>query len=329
MGHIFISYSHKDTEYAHRFADHLHGMGFDVWIDERLDYGSQWPHEIQKQLDTCDAFLLIMSPRSFASEWVQSELQRAKRKLKPIFPLLLEGDEPWLSVESIQYYDVRGEKLPDAKFYSNLKRVVSVGHADTTLGMSKKVVGTQPAGTKTPKSGINPILLVGAPGLLLVIFAACAGSVLGMGYLVSQLRPPPMSESSLTLQQTATATSIPPTETAIPPTNTPRFPAPAIDSVSLREETTSSGLVIYQDVHFHDDDGDAYLIDFTLVSDLPDAVIRDGPIEQSSQEQKTGAIHTGTWRCGSGDYQVTLQVTILDRAGNRSNTVEFTMFCHN
>ena len=56
---------------------------------------------------------------------MQSELQRAKRKLKPIIPLLLEGDEPWLSVESTQYYDVRGERLPDTKFYSALRRVAS------------------------------------------------------------------------------------------------------------------------------------------------------------------------------------------------------------
>jgi formylglycine-generating enzyme required for sulfatase activity len=125
MGHIFISYSHNDTDYAHRLADTLQAEGFDVWIDARIDYGSQWPLEIQKQLDSCDAFILIMTPRSFASEWVQSELQRAKRKLKPIIPLLLEGDEPWLSVESTQYYDVRGGKLPDTKFYSALRRVAS------------------------------------------------------------------------------------------------------------------------------------------------------------------------------------------------------------
>lgn len=125
MGHIFISYSHQDSEYAHALAANLQGMGFETWIDERLDYGSQWPHELQKQLDTSSAFVLIMSPRSYASEWVQSELQRAKRKAKPIFPLLLEGDEPWLSVESTQYYDVRGEKFPDAKFYSAVRKVAS------------------------------------------------------------------------------------------------------------------------------------------------------------------------------------------------------------
>ena len=67
MGHIFISYSHKDTKYAHELAENLQNMGFDVWIDERLDYGSQWPQELQKQLDGCSAFILIMSPRSYAS----------------------------------------------------------------------------------------------------------------------------------------------------------------------------------------------------------------------------------------------------------------------
>jgi formylglycine-generating enzyme required for sulfatase activity len=137
MGHIFVSYSHKDTDYAHALAESLHGMGFEVWIDERLDYGSQWPQELQKQLDSCTAFILIMSPRSYDSEWVQSELQRAKRKLKPVFPLLLEGDEPWLSVESTQYYDVRGGVSPDAKFYTALKNVMSTTPAARTLKMPK------------------------------------------------------------------------------------------------------------------------------------------------------------------------------------------------
>jgi hypothetical protein len=116
MSHIFISYSHKDNEYAHALAEHLQSMDFPVWIDDRIDYGSQWPGEIQKQLDACAAFILIMSPRSFASVWVQSELQRAKRKARPVFPFLLEGEETWLSVESTQYYDVRNRNLPDHEF---------------------------------------------------------------------------------------------------------------------------------------------------------------------------------------------------------------------
>ncbi len=170
MGHIFISYSHKDTTYAHGLADHLGSMGFDVWMDERLDYGSQWPHEIQKQLDSCDAFILIMTPRSFASDWVQSELQRAKRKRKPIFPLLMEGEEPWLAVESTQYYDVRNGKLPDDEFYSDLKQALSLRKTGPALSQSppsNKKARNRLAGTVAALSWIAAIgicLVVG--GLL-------------------------------------------------------------------------------------------------------------------------------------------------------------------
>lgn len=40
MSHIFISYSHKDSEYAHKLADALKEAGFEVWIDGRSDYGT-------------------------------------------------------------------------------------------------------------------------------------------------------------------------------------------------------------------------------------------------------------------------------------------------
>jgi len=123
MGHIFISYSHKDRNYVHQLAETLEQEGFNVWIDDRLDYGTDWPIEIQQRLDNCDALILVMSSRSLISKWVQNELNRALRKEKPIFPLLLEGSEPWLSVESTQFIDVTSGRIPEEKFYARLARV--------------------------------------------------------------------------------------------------------------------------------------------------------------------------------------------------------------
>jgi TIR domain len=123
MGYLFISYSHKDRKYVSLLASRLEQEGFSVWIDERLDYGSEWPLELQQRLDACDALILVMTPRSLASKWVQNELNRAVRKEKPLFPLLLEGDEPWLSVESTQMVDVTGGTLPDDKFFDRLAEV--------------------------------------------------------------------------------------------------------------------------------------------------------------------------------------------------------------
>jgi hypothetical protein len=123
MGYIFISYSHTDRKYVHRLAESLEQEGFNVWIDDRMDYGSDWPYEIQQRLDACDALILVMSPRSLTSKWVQNELNRALRKEKPIFPLMLEGNEPWLAVESIHYIDVSDGRLLEEKYYERLALV--------------------------------------------------------------------------------------------------------------------------------------------------------------------------------------------------------------
>ena len=181
MGHIFISYSHNDTDYAHKLAENLQRMGFEAWIDERLDYGSQWPQELQKQLDSCSAFIVIMSPRSYASEWVQSELQRAKRKLKPIFPMLLEGDEPWLSVESTQYYDVRGEVIPDSEFYSDLRTVMTPAPSAQTPGWPE---GSARAKLGNDSSTLKKGIGIAAIGVLLITFVG--GAVLLIGPLLKK-----------------------------------------------------------------------------------------------------------------------------------------------
>ena len=120
MGRLFISYSRKDKKYASKLAKKLQKENFEVWIDDRINYGGQWPLAIETAIDHCEFFILIASENSYQSEWVQNEVARAKRINKKIFPLLLSGN-PWLSFETIQFFDVRDEKLPNKKFYFDLR----------------------------------------------------------------------------------------------------------------------------------------------------------------------------------------------------------------
>jgi len=120
MGHIFVSYSHKDKDYVHRLADALQSEGFEVWIDDRIDYGTRWTRVIEDAVDSCDVFILVASENSHKSEWVQNELLRAQRKEKKIFPILLSGDS-WISIESTQFFDAQTGVLPNQKFYSGLR----------------------------------------------------------------------------------------------------------------------------------------------------------------------------------------------------------------
>ncbi len=119
MSHVFISYSRHNQPYARKLANHLLASGFDVWIDDRIDYGSRWVDVIQQAVEDCAAFVVIMSPHSRESEWVQTECQYAAQRRKPAFPLLLEG-EVFFRYVSVQAVDVRDGSLPPDAFLDEL-----------------------------------------------------------------------------------------------------------------------------------------------------------------------------------------------------------------
>ena len=126
MGHIFISYSKKDIVYAEKLINALRREGFSPWVDtEGLAASTHWQHRLQKQIMSCDAYLLIMSRNAYNSRWVPDELVTAKGKGKPIFPLLLDDTELFLAIQAIQYEDVRGGKLPSESFYRRLATVTT------------------------------------------------------------------------------------------------------------------------------------------------------------------------------------------------------------
>ena len=122
MAHVFISYSHKDTEYAHKLAEELKRWGIEAWIDDdRIDYGSQWPRVIQESLDACPGFIVIMSPNSYNSDWVQNEVSYAQANRKVMFPILLSG-KAWVSFAAKQYADVRSGVMPPDKYFETIRK---------------------------------------------------------------------------------------------------------------------------------------------------------------------------------------------------------------
>jgi formylglycine-generating enzyme required for sulfatase activity len=124
MSHVFISYSKKDWAYARHLADELLQRGFDVWIDDQIDYGEDWWPEIVQAIRGCGAFIVAMTPDSGRSRWVTHEVMLADDLGKPMFPLLLEGDlhtsELWALFIGKQYTDVRAGQLPDDGFFTRL-----------------------------------------------------------------------------------------------------------------------------------------------------------------------------------------------------------------
>jgi len=106
---VFISYSRKDGEFAHRLADDLRTAGYSVWVDiSGLRGGQQWVREIDKAVRGCDAFVLIISPDSMASEWVTRETLLADSLGKLVVPVMLRATGLPLHLVNIQYVDFRG-----------------------------------------------------------------------------------------------------------------------------------------------------------------------------------------------------------------------------
>ena len=58
--HIFISYAREDQPYARALADHLRQRGFDVWMDDRIDFGDRWWQTIDQALRTSAAFIVVI-----------------------------------------------------------------------------------------------------------------------------------------------------------------------------------------------------------------------------------------------------------------------------
>ncbi len=74
--------------------DHLRAAGLDVWTDENLRPGTPaWEHEIAQAIQTARALVVLLSPDAYQSEWVGREITYAETFDKPIYPVLLRGDE--------------------------------------------------------------------------------------------------------------------------------------------------------------------------------------------------------------------------------------------
>ena len=164
MPQVFISYSHTDGKYAHRLAKELKTRGIDVWIDDRIDYGDQWPRVIQDNLSASRIVLVIMTPNAYDSMWVQNEVSYAQGNDKVIFPVLLEG-KVWLQLASMQYVNVQNGEMPPDKFFEKLRYVLDRSPA-------KEIHPNKPRGRALPtrkQSRFRKLrtLLIGIPLLAL------------------------------------------------------------------------------------------------------------------------------------------------------------------
>lgn len=102
---LFVSYSHRQSERVVSTIRVLHEKGWRLWYDEGIPAGSDWPANIARHMEDCEAVLFFLSETALLSPNCLSEIRTATRLQKPILVLRLEdveGGADW-------------EMLPDRK----------------------------------------------------------------------------------------------------------------------------------------------------------------------------------------------------------------------
>jgi len=100
----FISYSHQDEDFAQRLYGKLRDAGLRVWYaPEDMRGGRKLHEQIEDAIRVHDKLLLVLSEHSLGSEWVMTEIRKARkaerregrRKLFPIRLVDFERLRDW------------------------------------------------------------------------------------------------------------------------------------------------------------------------------------------------------------------------------------------
>ncbi|HET6822745.1 MAG TPA: toll/interleukin-1 receptor domain-containing protein [Anaerolineales bacterium] len=112
MGQVFISYSRRDLEIVNHLVERMQRAGINIWIDrEEIKAGKLWRTQIVQAIDTCDAFVLMLSSSAAASENVRKEIDLAQDSGRTIFIINLDQ----VKIPADMRYQLAGLQFIDLK----------------------------------------------------------------------------------------------------------------------------------------------------------------------------------------------------------------------
>ncbi len=128
----FISYSTKDQEFADRLHADLQNKGVRCWFAPHdIQAGKKIHEQIDVAIRTHEKLLLILSPNSVNSEWVKTEIRKARKrerteKKRVLFPVRLvsfEAIRDWELFDADEGKDLAAEireyYIPDFSDWKN------------------------------------------------------------------------------------------------------------------------------------------------------------------------------------------------------------------
>lgn len=115
--HVFLSYARVDRRHMERVVATLSARSMTVWTDAHLSPGTpRWTREIELAIERSHAVVVILTPNSKRSEWVEREITYAQDRDKRIIPILAEGTPQTsvpLALATSQRLDARRRRALD------------------------------------------------------------------------------------------------------------------------------------------------------------------------------------------------------------------------
>ncbi|HAV77302.1 MAG TPA: hypothetical protein DCX53_08110 [Anaerolineae bacterium] len=133
---IFISYSRRDQEFVTRLASDLNAKVAGVWFDQStIQLGQKWHDEIMDGIRECKAFILVISPDSMESKYVNEEVNKALELGKIIFPVIYRPAK-WTGqfetlIKKVQTLDLRSGSYTDS-FHKLVDGLIEAGAGKAT-----------------------------------------------------------------------------------------------------------------------------------------------------------------------------------------------------
>ncbi|HEX8193943.1 MAG TPA: TIR domain-containing protein [Allosphingosinicella sp.] len=94
-GHIFLSHGSDDRDEANAITRYLEERGLTVWIAPRdVRPGVDYSEALQEAIETCAAFLVLVTDKANKSPYVRVETEMAFSLHKPIFPVRTGDVQP-------------------------------------------------------------------------------------------------------------------------------------------------------------------------------------------------------------------------------------------
>jgi adenylate cyclase len=116
LARIFLSYARDDVDAAKQLAGCISEAGHDVWWDRHLHGGSRFAAEIDRALKDAEVVVVLWSPHSIESAWVQDEAAEGRDSGR-LVPVSLSSAKPPLGFRQFQTIELGawdGSRKPDA-----------------------------------------------------------------------------------------------------------------------------------------------------------------------------------------------------------------------